>query len=244
MSLLDIGTVRAITRYPVKSMAGESLAAAPLRWVGIDGDRQYAFYRAANTSRFPWLTGREVPNLLRYAPYFADGGDPSGSPVRVMTPDAADFAIEDAALHDELAAQYGGAVYLLQSSRGIPDSAAVSVLGAATVRHLGERVGETLDPIRFRPNILVETVGDRPFEEEDWLGGVLVFGDRDDSARIRLDRKDQRCMMVNLDPVRAVQNPAVLKEIVRNRDECAGLYASTEAIGTIAVGDVVHLVRA
>jgi hypothetical protein len=27
MNLIDIGTVRAINRYPVKSMAGESLAA-------------------------------------------------------------------------------------------------------------------------------------------------------------------------------------------------------------------------
>src|SRR5438309_1667744 len=82
-----------------------------------------------------------------------------------------------------------------------------SVLGEATVRDLGARVGATLDPIRFRPNILLETAGDRPYEEEDWLGGLLVFGDREDSARIRLDRKDPRCMMVNLDPVRADQNP-------------------------------------
>jgi uncharacterized protein YcbX len=120
----------------------------------------------------------------------------------------------------------------------------VSVLGAATVRDLGARVGATLDPIRFRPNILLETAGDRPYEEEDWLGGLLVFGERGDSARIRLDRKDPRCMMVNLDPVRADQNPAVLKELVRNRDQCAGLYASTDTVGTIAVGDHVHLLRA
>jgi uncharacterized protein len=239
-----VGTVLALYRYPVKSMRGERIDATRVGWSGLAGDRRYAFVRGGNTSRFPWLTGREVPNLLRYAPYLAGSDDPAGTPVRVLTPDGADFAIEDASLLDELAAQYGGAVYLLQSGRGIPDSAAVSVIGAATIRDLGERVGATLDPIRFRQNILLETVGDRPYEEEAWLGGVLRFGDRDDSARIRLDRKDPRCMMVNLDPVRAVQNPAVLKEIVRNRDQCAGLYASTETNGTIAVGDSVRLLRA
>jgi uncharacterized protein YcbX len=238
-----VGRVLALYRYPVKSMCGERIEATQIAWNGLAGDRRYAFVRGGNTSRFPWLTGREVPNLLRYAPYFT-GNDPVDAPVRVLTPDGADFAIEDAALGDELAAQYGGPVQLLQSSRGIPDSAAVSVLGSATVRDLGARIGATLDPIRFRPNVLLETAGDRPYEEEDWLGGLLVFGDREDSARIRLDRKDPRCMMVNLDPVRADQNPAVLKEIVRNRDQCAGLYASTDTVGTIAVGDHVRLLRA
>ena len=36
-----IGRVTAIYRYPVKSMGGESLRSATLRWQGIDGDRQY-----------------------------------------------------------------------------------------------------------------------------------------------------------------------------------------------------------
>ena len=243
MGEVVVGRVAALYRYPVKSMRGERIAATQVYWHGLAGDRRYAFVRGGNTSRFPWLTGREVPNLLRYAPYFAEGGDPLAAAVRVITPEGGDCALEDAALRDELAVQYGGAISLLQSSRGIPDSAGVSVLGAATVRDLGERVGATLDPLRFRPNILVETANGEPYEEEDWLGGLLVFGEREDGARIRLNRKDPRCMMVNLDPVGATQNPAVLREIARNRDLCAGLYATTEGIGTILVGDAVRLVR-
>ena len=242
MSEVVVGRVAALYRYPVKSMRGERIDATQVYWHGLAGDRRFAFVRGGNTSNFPWLTGRDVPNLLRYAPYFADDGDPLAA-VRVITPGGGEHALEDAALRDELAAQYGDAVYLLQSNRGIPDSAGVSVLGVATVRDLGERVGATLDPIRFRPNILVETAEGRPYEEEDWLGGLLVFGERADSARIRLNRKDPRCMMVNLDPVGAEQNPAVLREIARNRDQCAGLYATTEGIGTIQVGDGVRLIR-
>jgi uncharacterized protein YcbX len=238
-----VGRVAAIYRYPVKSMRGERIDATRLFWHGLAGDRRYAFVRGGNTSRFPWLTGRELPNLLRYAPYYVDSTNPGASQVRVITPDGADHALEDDALRDELAAQYGNAVYLLQSSRGIPDSAAVSILGVATVGDLGARIGADLDPIRFRPNILVETVGGQPYEEEEWLGGLLIFGEGEDGARIRANRKDPRCMMVNLDPQQAVQNPAVLREIVRNREECVGLYASTEAMGTVRVGDPVYLVR-
>lgn len=238
-----VGVVRQLYRYPVKSMRGQTLDAVPVYWHGLAGDRRYAFVRTGNTSRFPWLTGREVPQLLRYSPYLGEG-DPGNVAVRVRTPEGGDFAVEDAALCAELAARHGAEVQLLHSSRGIPDSAAVSILGAASVRAIGEQAGVKLDPIRFRPNVLVATTNDRPFEEEGWIGGLLIFGDRPDSARVRVNRKDVRCMMVNLDPEQAEQNPAVLRTIVRERETCAGLYASVEAIGTIQIGDPIYYVSA
>ena len=240
---VSVGVVSRLYRYPVKSMRGEAIDRTRVYWHGLAGDRRYAFVRGGNTSRFPWLTGREVPQLLRYQPYFAGDDDPGAAPVRVRTPQGADLMIDDNALSGELAVRYGAPVHLLQSSRGIPDSAAVSILGAATVTALGTRIGAVLDPIRFRPNIVIETTNGQPFEEEAWLGGLLAFGEREDSAQIRANRKDPRSMMVNLDPESATQNPAVLREIVRDRDTCAGLYASVEQIGTIHVGDQVRWLR-
>ena len=40
-----IGVIAALFRYPVKSMAGESLDSADLGWHGLDGDRRLAFRR-------------------------------------------------------------------------------------------------------------------------------------------------------------------------------------------------------
>ena len=248
---IRVGTVAALYRFPVKSMRGERVPTAPLYWHGLAGDRRYAFVREGNTSRFPWLTAREVPELLRYAPYFAANDDAMAGavadgmndPVRVRTPAGADLAVEEASLCDELAARYGAGLTLLQNSRGVPDSAALSLLGTATIRELGARIGATLDPLRFRNNVVIDTAGDRPFEEEGWLGGVVRFGESADGPRVHVNRKDPRCMMVNLDPDEATQNPAVLRTIVREREQCAALYCSVEGIGAISVGDPVYLLR-
>jgi uncharacterized protein YcbX len=48
--LIEIGHVEAIFRYPVKSMAGESLEVANLGWHGLDGDRRLALRRIENRS--------------------------------------------------------------------------------------------------------------------------------------------------------------------------------------------------
>ncbi len=239
---IRVGVVRALYRYPVKSMRGEAVDALELRWHGCAGDRRYAFVRGDNGSSFPWLTGRQIPDLLRYAPYFVDPADPFRSPVWARTPDGADVPIDCAELRAELAARYGAAVHLLQSNRGTFDAAAVSLIGAATVRALGERLGRDLDPLRFRPNILIETAGAVPRLEDRWVGGLLIFGDRDDAARVRLNQRDKRCMMIGLDPETAEHDPRVLRAVARDDETCAGVYGSTERPGVVRVGDTIRLV--
>ncbi len=97
-----VATVAHLGRYPVKSMRGEQIAEARVWWHGLEGDRRYAFVRAGNTSRFPWLTAREVPALLRYTPSFADLADPVGSAVEVATPAGFVWPLESHELLDEI----------------------------------------------------------------------------------------------------------------------------------------------
>lgn len=236
-----VGVVKTLYRYPVKSMRGECIDETRVWWHGLEGDRRYAFVRSGNTSRFPWLTARDVPSLVRYQAYFSNPADPVDSPVRVRMPEGDELDVESDALALALANSYGGPVHLMQSGRGTFDSMGLSLISTATLEALGTRAGFALDPLRFRPNILVETVGGEPFAEETWIGRRLTFGDRDASARIQANRKDRRCMMVNLDPETARQDPAVLRQIAQERDTCAGIYGSTEAPGNIRVGDVIVL---
>ena len=64
----SVAVIRQLGRYPVKSMRGESLAATTLTLQGVPADRRYAFVQTASRSSFPWLTARELPELLCYRP--------------------------------------------------------------------------------------------------------------------------------------------------------------------------------
>jgi uncharacterized protein YcbX len=239
MTEREVGVVAAIYRYPVKSMQGEALQAAALRWTGLDGDRQYGFYRAADKSRFPWHTGREVPDLVRHVARYADPADPRKSALVVTTPDGTAFDIAAEELRRRLGDAAGEEVRMLQVGRGTFDSGAVSVVTTATEAKLDKAFGAPLGHRRFRPNIVIRSDAG----ETDWLGGTLVFGERADSARLRLNRPIERCAFITVDPDTAAKDVRVMRMVVQDFNNEVGVYGATDTVGTIAVGDSVRLVR-
>lgn len=237
----ECGVVRSLHRYPVKSMRGESLPEAWLYWHGLDGDRRYAFVRRGANSGFPWLSGRELPQLLLYTPRFMQPQDPKQSPIVVTTPGGYDLPLESPELVEELQQACKEAIFLLKLSRGTFDSQVLSLMSTASVVALGEKAGMNLEINRFRQNIIIETPDGRPFQEEEWLDRELVFGRDPDGPRIRLIRRISRCVMINIHPHTAERDARVLKTVAQGRDNCAGTYASVERPGVIRVGDPVSL---
>lgn len=241
-TLHEVGRVAALYRYPVKSMRGEELVRAEIGWHGIPGDRRFAFVRGDDRSDFPWLTGRQIPALVRYVPSFVDPDKPRASVVSVCTPDGRVLPLDSNELLDELSQAYRGApVSLLQVGRGIFDAANISLISTASVAAIATLAGVAAEARRFRPNIVVEMLAAEPFGEERWVGQALSFGDRPDAPRVHMQKRDERCMMINLNPETGQQDPAVLRTVVQLRDECAGIYGVVERTGAIQVGDVVRL---
>jgi len=93
----------------------------------------------------------------------------------------------------------------------------------------------TLDVQRFRPNILVEAADEAPFAEDGWVGCVLRLG----GMRMRVDKRDGRCVVITIDPVTTQRNPAILRAVARDRQGCLGVYGSTVEPGRVAVNDPV-----
>jgi hypothetical protein len=80
-----------------------------------------------------------------------------------------------------------------------------------------------------------------PFQEDEWVGGVLNFGEGDDAPAITVTMRDERCSMVNLDPDTATPAPEVLKAVVRVHQNTAGIYGAVTRIGRLAVGQTIFL---
>jgi uncharacterized protein YcbX len=240
--LMEIGQVEAIFRYPVKSMAGERLEVAQLGWHGLEGDRRLAFRRMDNRSGFPWLTAGKLPDLLLFAPHRREDDAQGELPTQVRTPDGEEMPVFGEDLAREVGRRHGAPVQMMQLNHGIFDEASLSVIASDTVRGIGRLAGRSPDVRRFRPNVVVRLLRPVPFQEDEWVGGVLSFGEGDDAPAITVTMRDVRCSMVALDPDSASPAPEVLKAVVRANQNTAGIYGAVTRIGRLAVGQTLFLV--
>ena len=228
-----VGRVVGLWRYPVKSMGAEVLPEVDVSWHGFVGDRRWAFIRNdAPQSGFSWFTLRERSDMGHYRPSFVEPDRPDKSATIVRTPSGTAFDVTDPALGVELCP---GGLRVIRQDRGIFDTFPLSIITTQTVARLGEMVGTGLEVQRFRPNILVEATDAAPFREDTWVGHVLRIG----GLRMRVDKRDGRCVVITIDPVTTERSPRILRTVARERAGCLGIYGTTVEPGRVAVNDAV-----
>ena len=240
--IIPLGHVHQLVRYPVKSMAGIATVSAFLGWHGLPGDRRFAFRRLNDKSGFPWLSASRLPELLLYQPLGVDENAEEPVATHVRTPEGANVALESAELQNSVAEKFGGPVELMKLRHGIFDEASVSVINLATISAIGREVGQDPDTRRFRANIVIASDSTEPFLEDGWLGGRLVFGDNEVGPMVNVTMRDLRCVMINLDPDTAQQDPRIMKAAVRLNENNAGAYGTVARTGQINVGQSVSLI--
>jgi uncharacterized protein len=208
--------VAQLWRYPVKSMAGEPLEEADVRWHGIRGDRRYALVQPELVhSDFPWLTIRERAEFVRYRPKLVTPDKPDASRVVVRTPEGEEVDIE------QLGARLNA--HAIKLNRGAFDSAPLSLISLGTIGDL--------DPRRFRMNLVIDAPD--AFAEDAYIGHTLRIG----GLRLRVDRHDSRCTIITTDPDTGERDPRILKQFGRTNNACAGVYCTVVQPGVVAVGD-------
>lgn len=238
---IEIGHIQAIYRYPVKSMAGEALKHTSIGWHGLEGDRRFAVRRLTEQNGFPWLTASKLPSLILYKPIRQEASQDSVLPTHVITPEGKVFGIRSDELHNDIAQRYGAEVQLMQLNQGIFDEAAISLISLATSQKITDDTGNPPDIRRFRPNIVIDTHQTEPFTEDQWVGKTIIFGNREDNSAIHVTNRDQRCMMINLHPDTAQQDPNLLKTAVQLNQNCAGVYGTVIRLGALEVGQPIYL---
>jgi len=238
---IEIGQIKAIFRHPVKSMAGEQLDTASLGWHGLDGDRRFAFRRIADQGGFPWLTAGRLPELILFRPFRRDPGSDNQTPTHVRTPEGEILELRGEELRAEIARRHGAEVELMQLNQGIFDVASVSLITLATILQIEKESGRNLETRRFRPNLLIESYRNEPFEEDDWVGKVLVFGENAEGGALSITLRDERCVMINFDPETAQATPSILKSVVRLHQNNAGIYGTVVGVGNLSIGQKIYL---
>ena len=236
-----LGVVESLWRYPVKSMRGEEVDQMFVGFGGVRGDRVCAFSSSANRADFPYFTGRDQREMLRYRPQFRDSPDGGGrSMIDVETPTGERFDIDDPALMERLRPGLDDKhqLTLLRSDRALTDAQPISMLSVQTVRRLGEETASTWDKRRFRANIYLDLSTAEGFREDELVGRSLQIGDR---VIVSILQRDIRCMMITLDPDTAAKSPALLKQVVQAHGGGAGVYGSVLREGFTRKGDTVEL---
>jgi uncharacterized protein YcbX len=116
---------------------------------------------------------------------------------------------------------------------GVP---AVHIVSLPALRDLERLVGRPVDPLRFRPNIVMD--GPEPWSELGWVGRELSLG----SVRLKVIERTSRCAATNVDPATGARDmdiPAVLRRALGHID--FGVYAVVESGGQLAIGDQITL---
>ena len=258
-----IGKVESLWRYPVKSMRGEELDELFAGYAGVYGDRLFAFESSASPKGFPFFTGREQRQMIRYRPRFrnpdkaarpvnwseAEKLPPGVNPISaaaselmidVETPDGETFAIDDPALIDNLRANIDGKheLTLLRSDKAITDCRPLSIFAVQSAKKLGEETGVAVDKRRFRANVYLDLPSSDGFAEDQFVGRSLRIGPK---VVVSVLERDPRCMMITLDPDTAEKTPAILKQVAQAHEGMAGVYGALLIEGVIRKGDAVEL---
>jgi uncharacterized protein YcbX len=98
--------------------------------------------------------------------------------------------------------------------------------------------GAEWDVRRFRPNLLVETGGALSGHvERNWRGHRIRIGGFEAAGEL----PTVRCAMPMHAQRGLPRDPSVLRTIVREADQCLGLYASVTRPGRVAVRDSVDV---
>lgn len=127
----------------------------------------------------------------------------------------------------------------LAKNTSFADSLPLLVVGSASYQALEDRLGEPIDRLRFRPNMIVTT--DEPFVEDTWDEINLGL------AQLSGAKPCARCPLVNVDPYSGESTKNTLKTLASFRTLNHKVYFGQQfvpiSLGEIQIGMEVQVIQ-
>lgn len=260
MSMTDNTSARleGIYRYPIKGLTAEPLVSAELkRAETLPFDRAYAFENGPGPfdpnapkhlpkMHFVMLMRNEQLASLRAQ--FDDatqvlalhqhGNDVARGDLTTAEGRA---ALESAIARVVTTGLRGSPRIVASPGHSFSDVSAkcVHIINLESVRALEAKMGTTLDPLRFRPNLIID--GLPAWSELDMLGYKLRVGE----AVLEIFKRTERCAATNVNPTTALRDqkiPSFLSRTYGHTD--FGVYARVIEGGCISNGNAVTISEA
>jgi hypothetical protein len=249
------GRIAALYRHPIKGFTPQKVSAAFLEtgrpfpgdrlWAVEDGPSGFDPERPAHISKSRFAVLAKIPALaLARTDYDVETGE-----LVARAPGLPEF-------REHMAGEWGKTAFaawleaLLGEAASGPlkvlDGAGhrfldspeghVSIINLASVRDFEARIGQPVDPLRFRANLYVN--GWRPWEENDWIDRELAVGD----VRVKVIQPITRCAAPDVDPTTALADIEVTRRLHELYGHLwCGIYVQVTAPGRIAEGDEARL---
>ena len=249
-------TVTALYRYPVKGFSPEPLQGADIPAGGtVPFDRAFAvengssgfdpaapahlrkthFLMLMRDERIAELTTRFDDASGRFG-VFRDGA----LQVEASLYSQDGRALIEAWLADNFRRELKGAPRILSAdghSFSDMDAKVLHLVNLESVRALGERLGRDINPLRFRPNIVID--GTPAWSELDWKAGAEIHLPGMTFAMVA---RTTRCAATNVDPETGRRGTQIPKALAKNLGHADfGVYLVAKTDGTIRVGDALRL---
>lgn len=243
----------AIMRYPVKGFSPERLDRVDLRaGETIPWDRAFAvengpsgfdpaaprhlpkqlFFCLMKNAELAKVTTRFEAATQRFVVYEADGTIAFDDTLSTDLGRAAFAAFVARRFSDDVR---GEPKTLSSTGHSFSDVSkkVLHLVGLDTLRALEAKIGAPLDPVRFRPNLVVE--GLPAYAELDWRPGHRVtIG----SIPFEMVKRTERCAATTVNPATALRDLQIPKFLMKTlgHTDC-GVYLRSLDDGSIAVGD-------
>ena len=247
--MTEVGEVLELWRYPVSSLGGERVDSIEVSAAGIDGDRRFALIDPeTGLPASPERDPRWRPALFLSS---RSATTDTVSPLpEIQFPDGLALRLNDQSLPERLADHFGFAVSIGRYHDSEDDTSmfrtvvnryvpsALHLLTTASLENLASvaDIAEA-DRRRFRPSLLVACPERGVFLENDWIGQRLQVG----SVRANVVEGAKRCGMTLVAQPGLVEQPEILRNILRHNKRTLGVYCDITWTGTINVGDTVHI---